>query len=111
LREVHAEWKHESLDGVFSELARKSADWQAEIAGLCILITDQTLTPYHVCLRVASETDEIEWLECKLGETRDDKMVRIPYDSNRGGRRSVAVRLHTINWKYHVGFGVRHDNT
>ena len=75
--------------------------------GLCILISGQTLTPYHVHLRYASNIDEIEWLDCRLGETREDVMVRVPYNSyfNRGGVRSVADRLHSIEWKFHVGFG------
>jgi hypothetical protein len=104
LGEVHASWKHESLDGVFHELAIKTAECQAQIAGLCILISDQTLTPYHVQLRHALNADEIEWLDCRLGEQRDDEMVRIPYGSI-WGKWSVAERLDTIRWKFHVGFG------
>ncbi len=105
LREVHAFWKHESLDGVFHEVAIKTAARQAEIAGLCILISDQTLTPYHVQLRCAPDLDEIEWLDCRLGEIYDDKMVRIPYSSERGGKWSVADRLKSIKWQFHVAFG------
>lgn len=110
LRQAHGDWKHESLDGVFCELARKTAETRAEIAGLCVLISDQTLTPYHVKWRVASERDEIEWLECMLGEVRNGGMVRIPYvspdsKSHPAGKLSVAGRLDTIEWKYHVGFG------
>jgi hypothetical protein len=92
------------------ELAWKSADWQAEIAGVCTLISDQTLTPYHAKLRVARDRDEIEWLECMLGEIRDGQMVRVPYGSagtkrHSDGKLSVAGRLNTIPWKYHIGFG------
>ena len=107
LREVHAYWKHESLDGLFHELAIKTAPRQAEIAGLCILISDQTLTPYHVQLRHAVDAEEIEWLDCRLGEIHDGAMVRVPYNSyfNRGGIRSIADRLHAIEWQFHVGFG------
>jgi hypothetical protein len=104
-REVYSFWKYESLDGVFHELALMTAPRQAEIAGLCILISDQTLTPYHVQLRVASEVDEIEWLDCRLGEIRDGAMVRIPYNSTRGRGRVVADRLESIEWQFHVGFG------
>lgn len=107
LREIHAFWKYESLDGVFHELARKTGPRQVEIAGLCILISDQTLTPYHVQLRFASSADEIEWLDCRLGEIRGDVLVRVPYNSyfDRGGVRSVADRLRSIEWQFHVGFG------
>lgn len=105
LREVHAEWKHESLDGVFCELGRKTGDREVEFAGLCLLITDLTLTPYHVRVRLADEADEIEWLDCRLGEIRNGELVRIPYNAYAGGRLSVAGRLQSITWKYHVGFG------
>lgn len=106
LREAHAEWgRGESLDGVFLEDARKIGDRQAEIAGQCILISDQTLTPYHVSIRVASAANEIESLDCKLGEVRNGEMARIPYASyHPKGKYSVAGRLDVIQWKYHVGF-------
>lgn len=106
LREIHPEWRHESLDGVFCELGRKIGDREVEFAGLCLLITDLTLTPYHVRLRLARDTDEIEWLDCRLGEIRNGQLVRIPYNAYAGGRFSVAGRLQSIAWKYHVGFGV-----
>jgi hypothetical protein len=107
LREVHAEWRHESLDGVFCELACKTGRREIELAGLCILISDQTLTPYHVRLRVA-EADEIEWLDCRLGEIRNGKMVRIPYGYGPASRGKLwaAYRLDRIEWRYHVGFGL-----
>jgi hypothetical protein len=104
LSEVHAFWKYESLDGVFHELAIKTSECQAEIAGQCILISDQSVTPYHVQLRHALNADEIEWLDLRLGELRGDQMVRIPYGSDRG-KWTVAGRLCTIRWQFHVGFG------
>ena len=102
---MHPFWKYESLDGVFTELAIKTAERQAEIAGLCILMSDQTLTSYHVRLRWASNVDEIEWLDCRLGEIRDGAMVRMPYNARRRVRWSVADRLDSIEWQFHVGFG------
>lgn len=104
LREVHLCWKHESLDGVFHEKAVKTAARRAEIAGHCIRISDQTLTPFHVQLGHALNVDEIEWLDCRLGEVRGGVMVRIPY-SRRYRIRSVSDRLHSIEWKFHIGFG------
>jgi hypothetical protein len=103
LRVVHTYWKHESLDGVFHELAKKTDSRTARIAGYCILISDQTLTPYHVHLRYAADADELEWFDCRLGEVQGDNMVRIPY--NHGIVRSVSDRLDSIQWKFHVGCG------
>lgn len=105
LREVHAEWKHESLDGVFAELARKTSNRQVELAGMCVLIRDQGLTPYYASIRVAAGVDEVEYFDCKVGEVRNNEMVRIPYNSDKGGKQCVADRLASVVWKYHVGFG------
>ena len=105
LREVHAFWRHESLDGLFYELAIKTAKRQAELAGFCILISDQTLTPYHLQLRFADKVDEIEWLDCRVGEIREGVMVRIPFHSAGCVEQRVADRLSLIHWQFRVGFG------
>jgi hypothetical protein len=105
LREVDRSWQSESLDGFFTEIAILTAPRQAQLAGYCILISDQTLTPFHIQLRVASDTDEIEWLDCKLGEIRNGTMVRIPYNAPWRQRPPIADRLQTIDWQFHVGFG------
>jgi len=106
LGEIHTEWRHESLDGIFPEIATKTNTYEVEIAGLCIIISDQTLTPIHVRLLTAPDKDEIAWLECRLGESSPQGMVRIPYGSSRG-KLAVASRLDTIDWVYFVGFGDR----
>ena len=98
LCEVLNYWKDESLDGVFNELATVTAPRQVEIAGTCILISDQTLTPFHLQLHVASDVDEIEWLDCRLGEIRDGAMLRAPYSTGKG-LRPIAHRLQSIEWR------------
>ena len=107
LREVHGEWEFESLDGVLPEFVLKTGELRLQTAGLCILITDQTITPFHVQLRVKTNADEIAWFICQLGEIRDGQMIRIPYDTyfRSGGVRQVRDRLNTMSWRYHVGFG------
>ena len=102
LREVHAEWKYEGLDGVLPEVMRKTGENQAETIGLCILISDQTMSPLCVRLRVARDSDEIDWFECKLGECGPDGMIRIPYGR---GKLAVADCVDHIEWAYKVGFG------
>ena len=105
LREIHDEWRYESLDGFYSTVARKTRDYELELVGLCILISDQTLTPLHIRLEISPDEDEIVWLECKLGEAGRDGMVRIPYGSTRVGKLANADRIKTIEWVYRVGFG------
>ena len=68
LREIHPEWRSESLDGLLPFVARKVGDAEAEIFGLAILISDQTVTPFHVRLQLAVANDEVSWIECRLGE-------------------------------------------
>jgi hypothetical protein len=111
LNEVHSEWRDESMDGFHLVVARKTGPREAEFIGLCILISDQTLTPIHVRLRMAASENEIEWLECKVGESGEGtgRMVRLPYDSPRQSKLLVTLpnRLDTLDWAYHVGFGER----
>lgn len=53
MNEVCPEWNQESLDGILPMVARKTAEGEAEILGLCILISDQELKPLHVRLPIA----------------------------------------------------------
>jgi hypothetical protein len=108
LGEIYPEWTQESLDGVIPLVARKTNDAEAEIFGLCIIISDQTVTPLDLRLQVAVANDEISWLECRLGERGEHGMVRTRYDS----LNAAAKRLHALEWKadlidwvYKVTFG------
>jgi hypothetical protein len=110
LGEIHREWKDESLDRVLSAAARKTGPGEAEIIGLCILISDQTLTPIHVRLQVSPSSDEITWLECSVGERGDGRagMLRTSYNAMRSKQLAmVAERRNDIDWAYRVGFGQR----
>jgi hypothetical protein len=100
----------ESLDGIWSLVARKTGDGKMEILGLCTLMSDQCVTPIHIRLQVARRTDEISWLECRLGERGKHGMIRTPYDR----ADSLAKRLYLldgkpelIDWVYKVTFGER----
>ena len=110
LAEVHSEWRGESLDGIYPHVAQKTAEGEAEILGLCCLISDQTLTTIHLRLQLSSSTDEVSWLELRLGAKGRAGMVRTPYLSST----SIHKRLHalsrnanTIEWVYKVTFGER----
>lgn len=79
LLELHAEWERESLDGIYSFSARKTGTREAAIFGVCILISDQTLTPLEIRLQ--------------------NEMSKRFYAS--------AWRPETIDWVYAVAFGER----
>lgn len=106
-REIYHEWKYESLDGVLAGTGLKTNNHEAKIAGLAIIISDQTITPVLVHLRIAPDKDEIVWFECKLGELGPDGMIQVPYgcSSNRMDKIAVVDQLDRIEWVYQVSFG------
>jgi hypothetical protein len=110
LGEIHPEWHRESLDGIIPLVARKTRAGEAEIFGLCIIISDQTLTPLHVYLQVAASADEISWLECRLGERGEQGMVRTPYKYRNAITKRFFLmegKAEQIEWVYKVTFGHR----
>ncbi len=113
LGEIHPEWlRDEGLDGVIPVLARKTAEHDAELFGLCILIADQTLAPFHLRMQISDDCDEVNWLECRLGERGSNGMIRTPYDSPDNFSKklySLALldKADAIDWVYKVTFGER----
>jgi hypothetical protein len=105
LREVHAEWQYESLDGILPECMRKTGERQVELTGLGILISDQTLAPLWIQLRFAPTGGEIDWFDCRLGERGREGLVRMPHRMLGRGKLAVADRVGDIKWFYRVGFG------
>ena len=108
LREVHREWRHESLDGIFTASAWKTGDREIDLIGYCILISDQTVTPLRVKMQLDATDDEVAWLECWLGENTDSGMMRIPYSGNWSKKLvTLQDRVDVDDWTYHVCFGDR----
>ena len=106
------EWNDE-LDGFHPVLVRKIAEREVEIIGLCILINDQTLAPIHLRIQIASNRQEVSWLQCNVGVKGNDEMVRTPYES----LNSTLKRMHEycflernadkIDWACKVTYGER----
>jgi hypothetical protein len=67
LRRKHPEWAHESVDGFFFSSAVKTAERSAEFAGTCILISDQTVTPFDLTLSL-SDAEGFRSFRIRLGE-------------------------------------------
>jgi hypothetical protein len=111
LRATYPEWSRESLDGIIPLLARKTGEGEAELFGACIVISDQSVAPLHVRLRIAAATEEISWLECRLGEWEADGMKRIPYNALHiltDQLYSLGCQPNRIDWFYQATFGRRH---
>jgi hypothetical protein len=113
LREIHPEWEDESIDGIFPYLVTKTGDNEAEIIGLCILLSDQSLVLLHLRFRLATRTDEICWMECRLGQAGPRGMVRTPYESIMSPYKlwakhsDLRAASDQLEWAYHVAFGNR----
>jgi hypothetical protein len=45
LADIYREWEQESLDGFYFTVGKKRDEFEAEFFGLCIIISDETLTP------------------------------------------------------------------
>lgn len=110
LSEIYSEWKHESLDGFHSLMARKTGDAEIEFLGLCILITEQKFAAVHVHVQASPTTDDISWFECRLGERGPNGMVRANWEQEPAMRkrlRAVDGNVSRIDWVYRVTFGRR----
>jgi len=108
LRKIHHEWDYESLDGFIPVAARKTGEREAELFGLCIIVSDQTLTPIHLRLQVSAVGDDVSWLECQLGEKGNQGMVRTPYEFLNRAIKPLYVlagQEDRMNWVYDVTFG------
>jgi hypothetical protein len=108
LVDVYPYWKGESLDGFFFSEARKTGPGQAELYGMCILISDQTLTPVHIHTRVATSEEKINWMECRLGKRGEGKgdMERVPWHQwHNEPFVALPNSKERVDWVYRVTFG------
>jgi len=68
LSRSYPEWRGESLDGVFVARARKTAPFAVQLVGTCILISDQTVTPFMVDLATSLSGEALVSFRVCLGE-------------------------------------------
>ena len=109
LREIHEEWRWESLDGVLPKYFRKTGEREAELLGLVIFISDQTIAPVHFRLQISPTFDCVSWLQLRLGERLADGCRREQYEEFNA--RSLMFHrvdhFESIEWFYHVSYGER----
>lgn len=107
LCEAHNEC--DSLDGVYPKVFRKTGEREAELLGLALFISDQTLTPVHFRLQLSPTFDRVAWMDLRLGERTESGCRREPYGQAKvlGTMLHVAERFDSIDWFYHVGYGER----
>lgn len=106
IRKHHPEWARESLDGVFVARARKIGPTGAELAGTCILIRDQTVTPFLLEVTVARSGRDVQHMRIRLGEPGGGELgISGPSCNSREAQwllASVVSRLGEIAWAYDV---------
>ncbi len=104
LQDKYPWWRHEGVDAFRFTVARKVGPSEAEFIGLCLLISDQSWTPMHLRLRVSSDEEAVDSLQCKVGEVGEGLggLARTPYGSTRESKvlHSVAERIEAITWAY-----------
>lgn len=107
--ELYPEWKHEGLDGFIPLYVRKCLDREMELFGLCWLIDDQSQTPLRLHIQIHTRSDEIAFLQCKLGERGESGMVRLKVKSKAQYTHlhQLEGRENSIDWIYKVQLGCR----
>lgn len=106
LRKCYPEWEKESLDGIFVARATKTGPGAAELIGTCILISDQTVTPFVVHLELSPPThsDALSAVRISLGEPGGGALgISGPPCNSRDAQRllaSVVGRIKGVAWSY-----------
>jgi hypothetical protein len=106
LRRRYPEWEKESLDGIFVARATKTGTATAELAGTCILISDQTVTPFLVALVVVRTSDArtVNVARLMLGERGGGSLgISGPPCNSKDAQRLLASmidRIDNVAWTY-----------
>ncbi|WP_425144863.1 hypothetical protein [Deinococcus sp.] len=102
----YKQWQYESLDGIFPIRARRMSVNTAEIGGLCILISDQTLTPFFIRFSLDAARDSIKGYRILLGEPGGGTLgiSGPPCNSSKAQilLYTIGVRMDSIHWSYSV---------
>lgn len=106
LRHHHSEWAKESLDGIFVARARKTGSVAAELAGTCILMSDQAVTPFLIALALSPLGKSIQLLQVCIGEPGGGSLGISGPDCNSREAKNlladISTRLGSIAWSYRI---------
>ena len=106
LSSYYPKWESESLDGFFITNARKTGVGSAELAGLCILMSDQTLTPVLIRLVLTSSCNSVASYQVFLGEAGGGHLgISGPSCNTSRAQKlldNVGARLDYIRWSYTI---------
>jgi hypothetical protein len=102
LRSFYPEWDRESLDGIFVARAEKTGLLSAHLVGTCIIISDQTVTPFSIDLELSSAS--VSCFKIMLGEPGGGALgISGPKCNSREAKQlfeTLINRLGSIDWSY-----------
>ncbi len=105
LRRTYPEWERESIDGFFFSSAIKNDHASAELAGTCILISDQTVTPFAMELTLANG-EAFRGSRIRLGEPGGGPLaISGPPCTSPAAKEvhsALNGRLDHIDWVYEM---------
>jgi hypothetical protein len=103
LSSEHPEWRRESIDGFFIASAIKSDEDSAELAGTCILISDQTVTPFALNLSLLPSR-RFGAVRIRLGEPGGGRLCISGPGCNSWAAQNMLLalnaRLESVHWAY-----------
>jgi hypothetical protein len=109
LRGHYSKWRTESLDGIFVARALKTSTIAAQLVGTCILISDQTVTPFMLDIGLSATGDSVGTVRLLLGEPGTGTLgVSGPPCNSREAQRLLATltdRIDRIAWVFVVEQG------
>jgi hypothetical protein len=107
LRPTYPEWESESLDGFFFASAVKTAADSLTLTGTCILIRDQTVTPFTA--DISKRSGRVLFDRIRLGESGGGALGISGPTCNTGAASrlldGLATRLDKIEWVYDIRAG------
>ncbi len=100
----YSKWESESLDGILLASAQRIDSQTAEFAGVCILMSDQTVTPVFIRLTLGALCDSISSYQVFLGESGGGRLgISHPLSKAQELLMTIIARQKTIEWSYIVG--------
>lgn len=103
LASEHPEWRGESLDGFYLSHAVRESAHSVELAGTCVLITDQRVTPFTLNLSVSAD-GALDRIGIRLGEQGGGPLgISGPLSNSTAAGTlllELAHRLDQIVWVY-----------
>ncbi len=101
----YPEWDTESLDGLFVAQGVKTGIACAELVGICVIISDQTVAPFQVEVVLASsDAALLQSIRIRIGEPGGGRLgISGPRVHSKAANKllaNVLPRVDTIPWAY-----------